>query len=90
MHKLDWIYGFLLGIISSIIGSYLFITVFTHYDFMRGLTILRSEGILGGLIKLGALLNLGVFFVLLYFKKDTMAKGVIVATVFLGILAFFV
>ncbi|MDI1257554.1 MAG: hypothetical protein PSV16_15785 [Flavobacterium sp.] len=90
MDKLHWIYGFLLGIAATIIGTYLYITFATKYDFREGIAILQMGGMLGRLIKLGALLNIGVFFLLLHFKKDTMAKGVIVAVVFLAIMTFFV
>ncbi len=90
MDKLDWLYGFLLGITAAALGSYIFITAFTDFDFMDGVTVLRYEGIFGKLIKLGALLNIGVFFLLLHFKKETMAKGVILATAFLAVLTFFV
>jgi len=90
MDKLHWVYGFLLGIAAAAIGSFIFVETLTDYHFSEGVAILRYEGMLGRLIKLGALLNLVVFFLLLRFKKDTMAKGVIVAVVFLAILTFFV
>ena len=90
MDKMHWVYGFLLGIAATLIGIYIFVEAFTAYHFREGLTVLRYGGMLGRLIKLGALLNLGVFFLLLHFKKETMAKGVIVAVVFLAIMTFFV
>ena len=90
MDKLHWAYGFLLGIAATLLGIYIFVEVFTKYHFSEGVAILKYGGMLGRLIKLGALLNLGVFFLLLRFKKDTMAKGVIVAVVFLAIMTFFV
>lgn len=90
MDKLDWVYGFLLGIAATLIGAYVFVEAFTSYHFREGVTVLQYGGMLGRLIKLGALLNLGVFFLLLRLKKDMMAKGVIVAVVFLAIMTFFV
>ena len=90
MDKLHWVYGFLLGIAATLLGTYIFVEVFTKYHFSEGVAFLQYTGMLGRLIKLGALVNLGVFFLLLRFKKDTMAKGVIVAVVFLAIMTFFV
>ena len=94
MAKLDYVYGFLIALIAAAIGccicTYVFITFFTDYDFMQGVAIFRQEGKFSRLIKLGALPNLGVFFLMLKYKKDNMAKGVIAAIVFLGILTFFV
>jgi len=90
MDKLDYVYGFLIGIIAAMLGSYLFVELFTDHDFMEGVTILSYGGLLGRLIKLGALLNLGIFFILLKLKKDNIAKGVIAATISLAIISFFV
>lgn len=90
MDKLDYVYGFLLGIIAAILGSYIFVTAFTDYKFIEGVEFLQYGGLLGRLIKLGTLLNLGLFFILLRLKKDNMAKGVIAATVVLWIITFFV
>jgi len=90
MDKLDWLYGFLLGVGAATLGSYIFVSAFTDFDFMEGVVVLRYEGILGKLLTLGALLNIGVFFLLLHFKKETMAKGVILSTFFLATLTFFV
>jgi hypothetical protein len=90
MNRIDWAYGFIIGIAAAVLGSFIFVRAFTEYDFLEGVAILQSQENLGRLIKLGALLNLGIFFIMLKLKKDNMAKGVIVATVFLWILTFFV
>jgi hypothetical protein len=90
MNKLDMAYGFLIGIAASFIGSYLFITLFTGYNYIDGLEIMRSKGQLGKIITLGAILNLGAFFLLLKFKKEMMARGVILATIILTIITLLV
>ncbi|MGK4566081.1 hypothetical protein [Flavobacterium sp. 3HN19-14] len=90
MDKLHWIYGFLLGLTTTLLGSFIFIEAFTDYGFSEGVKVLQYEGLLGRLVKLGALLNIGVFFLLLKFKKDEMAKGIIAAVIFLAIMTFFV
>ncbi len=90
MNKLDLLYGFIIGIAMALLGAYLFIEVFTDYNYHYGLIIIRSNGDLGKLIALGAMINLGLFFILLKFKKDLMARGVVLATIILTLATLFV
>jgi hypothetical protein len=50
----------------------------------------RSEGFLGKLMSIGALLNLGAFFIFLKKKQDYRARGVLIATVFVLIFTLIV
>lgn len=86
----DLIIGFAIGILASLIGSYLFITLVMKNDFVLGLNYIKSQGYLGKIITLGAILNVIVFFILLKFNKEIMARGVILATIILAILTLFV
>jgi putative flippase GtrA len=90
MKKIDLFYGIIIGIITSFIGSYLFIVVFTPYSFLGGLQILKFEGKLGKIITLGAILNLVLFFGLLKYDKELMARGVLLAMIILTIITLFV
>jgi hypothetical protein len=85
MNKIDLFYGFLIGIAASFVGSFLFISLFTPYGFLEGIEAMSRKGFLGKLITLGAILNLFVFFILLKYRKDMMARGVILATFVLAI-----
>ena len=89
-NKIDLFYGFLIGIIANAIGSYIFIVAFTHHDFEDGFLLLKNGGHIGKLITLGAILNLAIFFLLLKFNKELMARGVILAMIVLTIITFFV
>lgn len=89
MKKIDLFYGILIGIISTSIGVYLFLTFFTDYRLQEGFYILKSQGQLGKLIALGAILNIVVFFLLLKYNKELMARGVVFATLLLTILTLF-
>ncbi|MBC7642789.1 MAG: hypothetical protein H7174_10710 [Flavobacterium sp.] len=82
--------GFLIGIISCLIGSYLFIYFFTQYAFIEGVNALKSAGHLGQLITLGAILNILIFFGLLNLNKEIMARGAVMATIILTIITLFV
>ena len=90
MKKIDLLYGCLMGFAASFIGCYIYILWQTEYTFLTGIQLLKSEGQLGKLITLGALLNLAVFFLLLKNKKELMAPGVILATLLLAIATIFV
>lgn len=77
--------GFLIGIFTALLGSYLFITFFTTFDISSGLEIIREHGYLGKIITLGTLLDLAVFAILLKRNKEYMARGVILAVIVLAI-----
>jgi hypothetical protein len=90
MKKIDLFYGLIIGLITSLIGSYLFIIAFTPYSFIGGIQILKFEGKLGKIITIGTILNIGMFFGLLKYKKETMAKGIILALIVLTIVTLFI
>lgn len=90
MNKKDLLIGFIIGIIASILVSYLFITFFTGFDFMTGIHTMKSEGKLGKLITLGAILDLVAFAILLKLNKEMMARGVILAVISIAIITIFV
>ena len=90
MNKKDLLLGFLLGLVSTLLGAYLFITFFTDFRFIAGIQILKSQGNLGKLITLGCILTLIVFGILLKMNKEIMARGVVLAVIVLAILTLFI
>ena len=68
----------------------MFIIAFTPYSFLRGLLLLKYEGKLGKIVTLGILLNIGMFFGLLKYKKETIAKGIILDVILLSIINLFI
>ncbi len=82
--------GFLIGLIAAFVGGYLFLTFFSSYNLFADFNFILQSGIVGKVLKLGALLNLAVFFLLLKFNKDDMARGIIITFVALTLLAFFI
>lgn len=90
MRKTDIFIGVLIGIASAVIGCYLFVEAFTPYHFMDGIAVYRAQQILGKVITLGAILNIAIFFLLLKFNKEMMARGVILATILLTLVTLFV
>ena len=90
MKKTDLLIGVFIGIIASIIGSYVFIELLTEYNFIEGVKILRFQGKLGKIISLGSVLNIIVFFLLLKFNKELIARGVILGTILLAIITLLI
>jgi len=90
MKKIDLFYGLLIGLTTSLIGIYLYIYIFTPYSFLGGLQLLKYEGKLGKVITLGTVLNIGMFFILLKYKKETIAKGILLAVIILTIITLFI
>jgi hypothetical protein len=81
--------GFILGLIANTIGTYLYVYFATDKGFEYIIKEGYSQGFLGGLIGLGAVLNLVLFFFFLTsnigkFKKPMQpyeARGVLLATI---------
>jgi len=90
MKKMDLFYGLIIGLTTSLIGIYLFIYLFTPFSFLGGLQLLKFDGKLGKIITLGTILNVGIFFGLLKFEKETMAKGIILSIILLTIITLFI
>jgi len=90
MNKADLFYGILIGFISAIFGSCLFVIIFTPYSISDAVQILDTKGQLANTIRLGTILNLIAFFVLLHYKKDLMARGVFLSTIIIAIITLLI
>ncbi len=90
MRKFDLIYGALISLVATFLGSFIFIETFTNYTFISGIQIFKSQGLLGKIITLGAILNLVLFFILLKLNLELMARGVILGTILLTIVTLLV
>jgi H+/gluconate symporter-like permease len=89
MKKTDLLIGFLIGIVASLFGTYLFVLLFTKFNLYSDYHLIKQEGILGKIITLGAIFNFVAFFILLSLKKELMARGVVLATIILAIITIF-
>ncbi|MFT6749158.1 MAG: hypothetical protein ACJAQ1_001090 [Flavobacterium sp.] len=90
MSKKDFFIGFFIGITAPIIGIYGFLLIFTDFSQTQNLNFLIEQNLLGKVITLGTILNVVVFLLLMRFKKDLMAHGVLMATIILAIATIFV
>ncbi|MBD3864021.1 hypothetical protein [Olleya marilimosa] len=85
-NKKHIILGFILGVISTGIGVLLYIAFFSRYGVEETLKKAIQFKFVDKIVSLGALLNLGLFFLFLNRKKDDMAKGVLIATLIIGLI----
>lgn len=90
MKKTDLFLGALIGLATTFVGMYIFLTFYAKLDFIEGIKGMKSQGLLGKIITLGAILNIIAFFILLKFNKELMARGVVLATIILTIITLFV
>ncbi len=81
--------GFSIGLLANAAGTYLYIYFFSNLTFESTIKAAWEEGFIGSLIALGAILNLGVFFVFLKKKKYYRARGVVMATVLAALVILF-
>lgn len=72
--------GLVVGLISNVIGSLLYILIFSEYSLKTTFEIAVEEDVVGNIIGLGALLNLLLFFYFLKKNRYYRARGVIMAT----------
>ncbi|MDX1278182.1 hypothetical protein [Oceanihabitans sediminis] len=89
MTKKDIIIGFIVGVITNIIGLFIATKVLGKGgSFIAALETAKLEGFLNQLISLGAILNLIAFFYFLKKRQDNRAKGVLIATIIVALLTF--
>lgn len=89
MIKKEIFIGLIVGLIANAIGLFLAASLLGNGDgFLTVIRAVASEGFLGKLISLGAILNLVAFFIFIKKKQDYRAKGVLLITVFIAIFTF--
>jgi hypothetical protein len=81
--------GFFFGVILPVLGANLYLILFTKWNLFNHFFIIKSGGILGKVLTLGAMLNVAVFLLFFYLKKDAIAKGILMALIVLTILTLF-
>lgn len=89
MIKKELFIGMLVGLIANAIGLFFTATLLGQGDdFTTVIKAAISEGFLGKLISLGAILNLAAFFVFIKKKQDYRARGVLLITVLIAVFTF--
>jgi heme/copper-type cytochrome/quinol oxidase subunit 4 len=79
-NKKEILIGFIVGIIANTFGTVLYILLFSDLGIVETFNAAISQGHIGSLLALGAILNLVAFFAFLRIKRDQRARGVMLAT----------
>ncbi|MGB5646325.1 hypothetical protein [Muriicola sp.] len=87
--KKEVITGFVVGIIANVIGTLLYILLFSDMGITETFEVAQSQGYIGSLLALGAILNLLAFFAFLRIRRDQRAKGVLVATLLTALIILY-
>ena len=72
--------GFVVALIATAFGCFLFIEFFSNYDFNKSLELISEGHLEGKVLVLGAIANFFVFFVFLKKKQIYRARGVLMET----------
>lgn len=87
--KKDIFIGMFVGLIANATGLILAATLLGNGDdFTTVIQSAATEGFLGKLISLGAILNLIAFFIFIKKRQDYRARGVLLITVFIAVFTF--
>ncbi len=89
MVKKNILIGIAVGVLANTIGLIAAATLLGQGDdFTLVIQAAAKEGFLGKLISLGALLNLIAFFIFIKKRQDYRARGVLIATIVIGLATF--
>ena len=87
--KKDIFIGMFVDLVANAMGLYFAATFLGKGDdFTKVIQAASTEGFLGKLISLGAILNLLAFFIFIKKKQDYRARGVLLITVFIAVFTF--
>lgn len=91
MKNKEVVIGIIIGIIASAIGLTLSLLFFGTGDSIRSsLNIAIAQGVFTKLVSIGALLNLGAFFIFINTNKEARAKGVLIATIIVALITIII
>jgi len=86
MHQLKEIsIGFAVAIFATMAGIYLYVELFSNFDFVTTFKMIQDGDLYGQIITLGAVANIFVFFVYLKKNQEARAKGVLLATILIAL-----
>jgi len=87
--KKEILIGFLVAIVATSFGFYIYVEYVSQYGFEETLKIIDEQNLYGKILGLSSIPNLFVFFIFLKKKQDYRARGVILATIFIGLAILF-
>lgn len=77
--------GFVIALIATAFGCFVFIEYFSNFDFQKSLDLIAEGKLQGKVLVLGALANLFVFFIFIKKKQEYRARGVLLETILIAL-----
>ncbi len=87
--KKEILIGFIVGVIANVIGTLAYILLFSDYGVKETFLVAVEKDHIGSLLALGAILNLIVFFIFLKIRRDSRARGVLMATIITALIILY-
>lgn len=81
----DILIGFLVGLIATTIGAEVYLHLTTNFDLFKDFVFIIKMGLLGRVVAIGSLLNLGIFTLFINKRLDDKASGSILAVILITI-----
>jgi len=78
--------GFIVGLIATASGTFIFIEFFSNYDFNTSFNLIQEGNLEGKVLSLGAIANFFVFYIFLRKKQIYRARGVLFESFFIAFL----
>ena len=84
--KKEILIGFLIGLVATAFGFYIYVEFVSTYSFEETLKILDEGNLYGKVLGLAAIPNLFVFFIFLKKKQELRARGVLLACIVIALM----
>ena len=80
--------GFVISILATACGVFLYLQYFSKYGFEETILIIQKGNLYAQVLSLAALPNLFVFFIFIKKKQDYRARGVLMASILTALVTF--
>lgn len=87
--KKEILIGFVVGLIATSFGCFIFIEFFSNFDFYKSLDLIIEGNLEGRVLVLGAIANFFVFYLFLKKKQIYRARGVLMETFLIALIVLF-
>ncbi|WP_372793648.1 hypothetical protein [Lutibacter sp.] len=87
--KKELLIGFVVALIATSFGCFVFIEFFSNFDFYKSLDLIKEGNLEGRILVLGAIANFFVFFIFLKKKQIYRARGVVMETFLIALIVLF-
>ncbi|MFN8274196.1 MAG: hypothetical protein U0X58_04865 [Flavobacteriaceae bacterium] len=89
MKNKDLMIGVFLALLTTFLGTFLFIKLFTDMGYLTGMHLYKEQGMLGKILTLGAILNILLFYFLIKKDREEISQGVILGLIIITIVTLF-